>query len=220
MKRAMKTKIIMFCSLLLICFTGCGPEDEPAKELILSKNTIELSEGETGSISITSGNGNYKTSSSDEKIATANLSSNKIEIIAKSYGTTTITVTDAEYKTAKITVTVSSNALKDTELRFEWDGLKVLLDKKANDWAKTQKYTGADIGIVNLTQKKSLRTSGLKDYEKGVKSNIKLLIIENGAAEQTISLDKFEIIDVANGIFTAVGNNETKKLIIRDKIPS
>lgn len=216
----MKQKIVVFvCTFLLLLITGCSKEDELAKELILEKNAVSLSEGETTSISITSGNGNYKVSSSDEAIVTATPSSNKIETIAKSYGTTTITVTDAKYKTAKVTVTVTSNALKDTELRFEWDGLKVLLDKKANEWAKTQRYTGADIGIVNLTQKKSLRTSGLKDHEKGVKSNIKLLLIENGGTEQSISLEKFEIIDVANGIFTAVGNNGTKRLIIRDKIP-
>ena len=220
MKRAMKQKIIFVCSFLLLLITGCSKEDELAKELILEKNAITLSERETAFISITSGNGNYKTVSSDEKIAIATPSSNKIELLAQSYGTTTITVTDAEYKTAKITVTVNSNALKDTELRFEWDGLKVLLDKKVNDWAKTQKYpSGTDIGIVNLTQKKSLRTLGLKDYEKGTKTGIKLLIIENGATEQSISLDKFEIIEVKNGIFTALGNKGTQKLVIRDIIP-
>ncbi|MFV0470901.1 MAG: Ig-like domain-containing protein [Paludibacteraceae bacterium] len=216
----MKTKIICMCSLLLILITGCGKDDEPAKELILEKNAITLYEEETAFIAITSGNGNYKVSSSNEAVAIAN-SSGKIEVIAKSYGTTTITVTDAEYKKATITVTVNSGALKDTELRFQWEGLKVLLDEtKLTDWGKTRKYqASADIGIVNLAQKKSLRTQGLKDYGKGIKSNIKLLIIENGATEQTFSLDKFEILDVSDGIFTAVGSSGTKKLVIRDIVP-
>lgn len=124
------------CSLLLILITGCGKDDEPAKELILEKNAITLYEEETAFIAITSGNGNYKVSSSNEAVAIAN-SSGKIEVIAKSYGTTTITVTDAEYKKATITVTVNSGALKDTELRFQWEGLKVLLDEtKLTDWGK------------------------------------------------------------------------------------
>jgi hypothetical protein len=212
----MKVKMIIMCLFLFLLIIGCVRE----YELILEKNAITLSEGETASVAITSGNGKYKSASSNEAIATAVPSSNKIEITAKSYGTAAVIVTDAESKQATITVTVSSGALKDTELRFEWDGLKVLLDNEANGWGKTQKYqSSADIGIIHLAQKKSLRTQGLKEYEKGVKTGVKLLIIENGAAEQTIPLDKFEIVEVANGVFTAVGNSGEKKLVIRDVIP-
>lgn len=214
-----KCKLVVW-SLLLIFFTACGPDDEPAKELTLEKNAITLSEGESAFVSITSGNGNYKASSSDEKVATAT-PSNKIEIVANSYGIAIITITDAEYKKATITVTVTSGALKDSDLRFEWDGLKVLLDKKANGWGKTQKYGGGfDIGVVNLTQKKSLRTQGLTSLSKGVKTGVKLLIVDNGGTEQSIALDKFEVIDVTSGVFTAVASKEGKKLVIRDYIPN
>ena len=153
--------------------------------------------------------------SSNEAVATVAISSNSVQITAVRHGTATLTITDAAGKRATITVTVTSRAVADTALRFEWDGTRILLDQ-ANGWSVVQNFpTAGNIGVVNLYQRQSLRTTGITNYNVGVKSNVRLHIVENGGEEQTIPLDMFEIVENQNGIFTAVGNVGNRRLVIR-----
>jgi hypothetical protein len=214
----MNKKNILIYTLLALIFASCAKDDEITFDLTLNQTELAISEGENGTITITSGNGSYVLASSNEEVATATISGNTITITPKSHGATTITITDGADKRATIRVTVTSGALRDTALRFEWDGQKVVLDQ-LHDWSIVQNHQGmGNIGVVNLAQKKSLRTSGVSNYSVGVKSNVRLHIVENGGAEQVVSLDKFEIVENKDGIFTAVGNVGDKRLVIRYKI--
>jgi hypothetical protein len=217
-KTNMNKKNILIYAFLALILASCKPDEEVAFDLTLNQTELAISEGENSTITITSGNGSYVLASSNEDVATATISGNSITITSKSHGTTTITITDGADKRAMIRVTVTSGAIRDTALRFEWDGQKIVLDQ-LHDWSIVQNHQGVgNIGIVNLAQKKSLRTSGISNYSVGVKSNVRLHIVENGGAEQTISLDRFEIVENKDGIFTAVGNAGDKRLVIRYRV--
>jgi flagellar basal body rod protein FlgG len=215
----MNKKNILIYAFLAFVLASCKPEAEIALELTLENTEITLSEGEGGTITITSGNGGYVLASSNEAVATATIAAtNKITITTKSFGTTTITITDGADQRASIKVTVTAGALRDTKLRIEWDEQTIVLDE-LHDWSIVQNHQGVgNIGIVNLSQRKSLRTSGINNYNVDVKSSVRLYIVENGGTEQAISLDKFEIVENRDGIFTAVGNAGDKKLVIRYKV--
>ena len=212
----MKTKNILIYTLLALLFASCARnDDEMIYDLRVEQNAITLSEDATATILITSGNGRYQAMSSNEAVVTVVISSNSVQITSVRHGTATLTITDAAGKRATITVTVTSRAIADTALRFEWDGTRILLDQ-ANGWSVVQNFpTAGNIGVVNLYQRQSLRTTGITNYNVGVKSNVRLHIIENGGEEQTIPLDMFEIVENQNGIFTAVGNVGDRRLVIR-----
>ena len=74
-----------------------------------------------------------------------------------------------------------------------------------------------NIGIVHLEQRRVLRITR-NSLAVGVQSNVRLYIIENGGAEQTIWLDSFEIVENQGGFFTAVGNAEDRRLVIRYRV--
>ena len=108
--------------------------------------------------------------------------------------------------------------LDDTTLRFEWNGERILLDQ-TNDWSMVQNFpTAGNIGIAHLGQRRVLRITGNNNFNVGVKSNVRLHIIENGGDEQTILLDRFEIIENQGGVFTAVGNVGDRRLVIRYRV--
>lgn len=73
----------------------------------LSNASIELAARMDATIAITSGNGTYSVSSSDENVATATIEGENVKVTATGEGTATITVTDKRIKSsATITVTV------------------------------------------------------------------------------------------------------------------
>lgn len=126
--------------------------------------------------------------------------------------------TDGAGRSTTIAVTVTSGAVADTALRFEWDGTHVTLDE-ANGWSVVQNFpTSGNIGIVHLEQERVLRITGNTNFNTGIKPNVQLHIIDNGGAEQTIALDRFEIVENREGVFTAVGNAGSRRLVIRYRV--
>lgn len=101
--------LIMF---LLVGYSCNSKNDEPSpgpgvKELKLEKSSVELQEGESITVKIISGNGNYKTSTSTKDIVlTSPIDNKEISISGLKKGTTTVTVTDAKDKSATIAVKV------------------------------------------------------------------------------------------------------------------
>ncbi|MGP1453227.1 MAG: leucine-rich repeat protein [Segatella oris] len=78
--------------------------------LALAQNSVSLMVNASGTVSITSGNGNYSVVSNNSAIATASLSGSSISISGRKAGSATITVTDKQSsKTATISVTVMKN---------------------------------------------------------------------------------------------------------------
>ena len=216
----MKTKNIFIFAITALLLAGCATPDDEARtpDLVIEQEAITITEGETAFIAITSGGGNLQVASSNEAVATAVISQNRIQITVVGHGTATITITDGAGGRVTITVTGTSNAVNDTALRFEWDGTRVLLDE-ANGWSIIQNFpTANNIGIVHLEQRRVLRISGNNNYNVGVKSGVRLHIIENGEAEQTIALDRFEIVENREGVFTAVGNVGDRRLVIRYRV--
>ena len=79
--------------------------------LQLSESSVEIKSGEDKLVEITSGNGSYTVTSSDENIAIASFEGSSVKITAVGEGTATITVTDTktrETATIEVTVPVSS----------------------------------------------------------------------------------------------------------------
>ena len=80
------------------------------KNLTLSSSSLTLMVNATGTVGITSGNGNYSVVSNNSAIATPTLNGSSISIIGRNAGSATITVTDKlSSKTATISVTVMKN---------------------------------------------------------------------------------------------------------------
>ena len=78
-----------------------------AEPLTFSKNTVEVTAGESAIVEVTSGSGNYSVMSSDPSVATATVSNGIVTVISVAGGTATITVTDTNSdQSATITVTV------------------------------------------------------------------------------------------------------------------
>ena len=207
---------MLIFSIIALLFAGC--DNDRIQELVVSHNEIAALEGEITGVTITSGNGNYQVTSSNEAVATATISGNWVEINVIGHGTATITITDGAGKRVTVAVTGTSVAVNDTTLRFEWDGERVLLSE-TNGWSVIQNFpTAGNIGIAHLEQRRVLRISGNNNFNVSVKSNVRLHIIENGEAEQTISLDRFEIVENQDGVFTAVGNVGDRRLVIRYQV--
>ena len=100
---------ILFIMFLLVGGT-CEKKIElpdSVEELQLEKSSVELEEGRSTTVKITSGNGGYKTTTSPEEIVTTLVDEEKeISLTALKKGTTTITVIDAKEKVATIAATV------------------------------------------------------------------------------------------------------------------
>jgi hypothetical protein len=216
----MNRKNILIYTFFVLLFAGCDrPDDEVViHDLTVGQTAITIAEGETATIAITSGNGNFQATSSNEAVATVAISGNSIQITVVGHGSATITITDGAGQRVTITVTATSEAVSDTALRFEWDGARVRLDQ-ANGWSVVQNFpTAGNIGAVHLEQRRVLRISGNNNFNAGVKSGVSLHIIENGEAEQSVSLDRFEIVENREGVFTAIGNAGDRRLVIRYRV--
>ena len=213
----MKKKYIFIYAIIALLFASCTNNNEP-QELVVGQDTVTIIEGETASIPITSGNGGYQATSSNESVAIVTISSNRINITVIGHGTATIYITDSAGKWAAITVIGVSNAVNDAALRFEWDGTRVLLNE-VNGWATINNFPSTgNIGIVHLEQRRVLRILGNNNYDMGARWGVHLHIIENGGEEQTIGLESFEIVENRDGFFTAVGNAGDRRLVIRYRV--
>lgn len=86
--------------------------EEPVADLALSSTSpISLKVGESKTITITSGSGNYSVKSSDDKVASVSRNGNTVTIKAVSAGPATITITDIKSgKTKSIEVEVKATS--------------------------------------------------------------------------------------------------------------
>ena len=76
-----------------------------AKPMTLSGSSLSLSQGGTGSITVSNATGEIRLNSTNSEVASASLSDKNVKVEAKSAGTTTITVKDS-LTTLQFTVTV------------------------------------------------------------------------------------------------------------------
>lgn len=106
----MNKKLIYLLTLVFafgFAFTACSDDDD---DLTLEKYETEVNIGESVTLKITGGNGDYKVSSGDATIATAAVANKEITVTGVKAGETTITVTDKENKSATLKVKVLTYA--------------------------------------------------------------------------------------------------------------
>lgn len=85
------------------------PKITPIEDLQIDASSLELKVGESKTVSITSGNGDYTVKSSDESVATASVDGTTVTVKAVSTGSAvTITVTDKSGQKEIIKVTVNA----------------------------------------------------------------------------------------------------------------
>ncbi|MDO5104723.1 pilus assembly protein N-terminal domain-containing protein [Capnocytophaga sp.] len=105
---------------LFLIAVGCGKDNETPTEVINELKTeateLIITEKESKSVKITSGNGAYKVASSDDKVATATVKDNTVSVEAKKAGTAKITLSDSKNKSLTINVMVDALiALEDLQ---------------------------------------------------------------------------------------------------------
>lgn len=107
----MKKNIIYLAGIVLCAIgllSGCDEDLPTYTNLSVNTETLTINLDETteGSFSIIEGNGGYKVTSSNAKIATAVVSGNEVIVTGLEYGTATLTITDWARKSASVKVVV------------------------------------------------------------------------------------------------------------------
>ena len=114
---------------------SCEFTIEKMKDLELSHSTFSINDGESTTIDITSGNGEYDIKNSNDKAVGVTLDGDKLIIEAIGAGESTITITDNKTgQTATITVTVNAaDQERVLMLNTEVNGTTYRIYRQAND---------------------------------------------------------------------------------------
>lgn len=107
----MKRKLLYLAGIALFAtglFSGCDEDAPSYANLAVDAEAlaINLDEAAEGSFRIVDGNGGYKVTSSDTKVATAAISGDEVIVTGLQYGTAIVTVTDWAKKSANVKVVV------------------------------------------------------------------------------------------------------------------
>lgn len=93
MKQFLKLTIALILGVVALGFQSCGSDDdEPDAPLSLSQKSISLKKGETKSISIKGGTGDYSVIEDDDFYIFASARDNALDIMGRHVGTTTVTI--------------------------------------------------------------------------------------------------------------------------------
>lgn len=93
------------CVLVLAGLTACE-DDDVISELVLAGSELQLYEGETGEVEITSGNGKYVIDVAQPTVAEAIVEGGKVVVKALKYGFTTLTISDGAGESASFDLSV------------------------------------------------------------------------------------------------------------------
>lgn len=210
-------KIINITMMLLmsVALFSCKKSEAPAVELKLKgADAIEMKVNEVTPVTIESGNGEYKATSSDDKVATATISGNTISIKGNGQGSATITVTDAQKKSATIKVTVTYAV--PNEFKMIWEGMSLEFDK-ADAHAITLLSSGIAVSDV-VKSNKQYFFSWQGGYGEGQKSGGKMIVVEKGKEPQNITLTELVVAqNTTDGTFILFEGGNNKKGWIRFK---
>lgn len=101
-------------------WAGLNNNDDIEKNIVLDNSNLSIVLNESSEVTVLDGNGDYTVSSSDDKIAKAEINNKKITITALNFGTALVTVKDKKGKTSKINVLVVST------VKYAIDGANTL----------------------------------------------------------------------------------------------
>ena len=138
---------LLFLGIGTNVLTSCKEEVESISELSLEQTKIQIKEGETVTVKIIGGSGNYQISLSDEKLAVAQIENNEINIRALLTGCVTLTVTDENGQTALLNIIIISKILDSDKPRFVWTN-SIALDEP-NGWGLT--VFGNKVAVTSLS---------------------------------------------------------------------
>lgn len=203
MRTYLRTMLLL--GILSLCFASCKDEDK-VQDLLLSKTSVSVGEGDNVIIYIESGNGGYTVLPSSEGIVSAEIVENSIVISGQMQGSATVIIKDAANKSCSIEVTVISYVQGDNTPRFKWNDYIAL--EQVNNWSIT---IGANqIGMTNVFEKKQYIVSWSGNLSAGVKPEATLRIVEMGKDTQVISLTKLTVIDEENCCYIAFQNDSQR----------
>lgn len=154
-----KTKAMMFCLVgFLMCvsivsFNGCKNKDEPTTQLVVSPTSVSVKVGDTQSVTIKDGNGDYKVAVGDATIASATIDGSTIAIKGLKNGTTAVTVTDKGNQSTQIQVTVSDTAPAALAVDASTVSVNIDATKTVTISGGTPAYTATskDVAIATAT---------------------------------------------------------------------
>ncbi|NGM64596.1 hypothetical protein [Sphingobacterium sp. SGR-19] len=197
--------LLLLCGIVLF---SCKKEKAvPLQALELNKNNIEILEGYTSTVEITSGNGNYAVS--ETSLVEVEITGNIITFTAtENYGEERLFIMDGTGRKAAVDIKVIPAVLSADDPRFYWDNMIAL--EQANAWSTT--ILENKVAITNIAEKKQLVLSWNGEFAVGVKPRATLRIIDEDD-KQNISLTKLEIlsIDRSKNLCTIVFYKEKQK---------
>lgn len=138
-----------FVFVSLLCFCACSDDDgnkdngrpDNLVELKVDANEINIAQGDTRTVNITSGNGEYVVTSANEEVVTAQADGDKITLTAvkgKNNAQGVVYVTDKYYQRTKIMV----NTAAEFELKLNKTLFTLYSQVEGSDEAIIKIYTG------------------------------------------------------------------------------
>lgn len=122
--------LVIILSIAAVGISSCDNEDDIILDITFDQETVTLSESQTITISVKSGNGGYEIiQKADESKAVAVMSGNGkgVDIRAVANGSTSVVVKDARDKTATLTINVTS-----LDIWKDYTGIDLVLDGSVN----------------------------------------------------------------------------------------
>lgn len=233
-RKMKKTKFSFLLTAIAIAttamFTSCTNEDVNV-DLTLSVSEIVISEvGETETVNITSGNGNYTAGSSAPAVATASVNKEVITITAVSEGEAIITVTDKAGYTATINVTVGTPEVALTSDTFTWEKLGNNVTGVSNFGLSWSHNTATNAVIIKATTDgatKLVRLAtasyaetttdveliGLIDGTEGIERFEEISVTATEDYDEVIGVvynDDYYILDIQRAVVATVTGQGTK----------
>ena len=230
----MKRNLLYLAGIALFAtglFSGCDEDVPSYANLAVDAEAlaINLDEAAEGSFRIVDGNGGYKVTSSDTKVATAAISGDEVIVTGLQYGTAIVTVTDWARKSANVKVVVDQELdlvmktvattmfpgeAKTLEVYTGNRGYSITSSSEAIATAKISEDGKVDItsvapGVATLTVKdKRNKTASIKV------NVIKRLVVDN--SEEIVNLTigtpvTIKILD-GNGTYTCTNNGSANNL--------
>ena len=204
MKKILNLLLIASC---VFAFASCSSDDDDIAtvDLKLDKTTVELKVGETVTVAVESGNGEYTISSnSSAETASAELSGSTITVKGLKEGETSVSVRDKAGKSASVKVTIKPADYVPTSAEFSWNGEKNELDK-TNGWGTT--VYNDRVAVTDITNKQQSVLSWTGGLIVGDKTGGKLEAVGGSA----ITLSSIKVVKAESNTYYITFEGDSKK---------
>lgn len=198
-------KVIKYFALsLLICLCACNDDDDNrnseapdnAVELQIDTNEINIAQGDTRIINITSGNGDYVVTSANEEVVTAEIDGNTVKLTAvkgQNNAQGVVYINDKYFKRAKILVHTAT----EFDLKLNKTLFTLYSQVEGADEALIKIYTGNggySLEVIDENKCVEVDQSTLEDTEtftvKGIgQGNAEIKVTDQKGKEAFVNLN-------------------------------